>query len=829
MTTKWLVRHRQAAERDLAEALALGRQDVKRRADADREREALERDARKVGTAIRKAEWAARKMHFPLRAYPAFIEGRREGRTRIKRFERALDLSLPRKVGGGRVSSFHFRFRGRGLGHHRRAKGYPYKRGEAVRAIRYILRNSAREIAEGGIVSSISQCPDEIASLFAALEELECAAGRTNAQVFWSLVISLPHELTADQRLELLDEICGTFADLGLPFAAVLHAPDADGDERNYHAHVVGSWRPFRIEPDGSYSLSERTLSMLNTTEGILEQRELAAAAMNRAMMAAGLERRFSHLTNAKRGLAPASKAAGKSSIAQKNRERKLRTIEAMRSERGLLEERRFALERLGANVAELAKIATMELGNIVTNLLTAERRISDSLARHVRTASSAESIEAVSEQGAAAAAFNGPSEPSPVPTLQPGRLATVPVARESADAIAIDSHNVQDAPADAQPPVVTVQAMEPISSDDALAPDRVPQRDTEVSPVSHEKPSLEGAFNTQRKSPGKLLDHKSPGDADQIAPGSDSGPIGIVRAMPTRSPTTVPGMARDITGESAMAANGRGNREQHPISANSSENKVSFDTPSESSKQVNAADVGGAEEKDRTAKRELAKPTQAQLMAMSAKIAGRRKATASGKGTTRRELNDLETVGEVLAARDRGKDGAVPSVASSSHTVSGSAEGNHAKVDGSWARGPHGSGEPEALDERDPLVVENMEKMQPEAFSPLEQADDDDRRKRRRKRKIVSRIAEKTAGDGLAETGVPDTAASALQSDRTIDLALIAELFHSTEWDPRELGTDKGAGRRPDRWPHAIAEAEDLEHFSLLSALATRSGNSRF
>ena len=54
MTTKWLVRQRRAAERDLAEALALGRQDAKRRADADREREAIERDARKVGSAIRK-------------------------------------------------------------------------------------------------------------------------------------------------------------------------------------------------------------------------------------------------------------------------------------------------------------------------------------------------------------------------------------------------------------------------------------------------------------------------------------------------------------------------------------------------------------------------------------------------------------------------------------------------------------------------------------------------------------------------------------------------------------------------------------------------------
>ncbi|MEC7818515.1 MAG: MobA/MobL family protein [Pseudomonadota bacterium] len=376
MTTKWLVQQRQAAERDLAEALALGRKDAKRRADADREREAIDRDARKVGSAIRKAERAARKMHFPLRAYPAFVEGRREGRVRMKRFEQALALALPKKVGGGHTSSFHFRMRGRGLGTWRKAKGYPYRRGEAVRTVRYIFRENAREIANGGVVSSISEDPDRIASLLAALEELELTAGRGNATVYWSLVVSLPNELTSEQRLALLDEICAPFRELGLPFGAVLHAPDPDGDQRNNHAHVVGSWRPFRTKDDGSFEFADRTLAALNTPEAIYELRERASEAMNRAMIAAGHRRRFTPKSNAARGLPPVSKAKGKSSVGQKDRERKARALEGLLRERELRQKRKRALEALAASVGQIRDIIKVPFADALLGLLATERRI---------------------------------------------------------------------------------------------------------------------------------------------------------------------------------------------------------------------------------------------------------------------------------------------------------------------------------------------------------------------------------------------------------------------------------------------------------------------
>lgn len=67
------------------------------------------------------------------------------------------------------------------------------------------------------------------------------------------LIISLPYELSADDRFQLLKSFCdsqfrnlkaddGTSTDV--PFWAVVHKPEATSDDRNYHAHIVFSERP---------------------------------------------------------------------------------------------------------------------------------------------------------------------------------------------------------------------------------------------------------------------------------------------------------------------------------------------------------------------------------------------------------------------------------------------------------------------------------------------------------------------------------------------------------------------------------------------------------
>lgn len=70
------------------------------------------------------------------------------------------------------------------------------------------------------------------------------------------LIISLPYELTADERLTLLKKFCDAqFRNLKandgsyvhVPFWAVVHKPEATSDDRNYHAHIVFSERPARL------------------------------------------------------------------------------------------------------------------------------------------------------------------------------------------------------------------------------------------------------------------------------------------------------------------------------------------------------------------------------------------------------------------------------------------------------------------------------------------------------------------------------------------------------------------------------------------------------
>ena len=350
MGTQWFIDGRKAAARDVAECLALSRQHLRRVAQMEREAVERDADARKVGRALRKALVNGRG-HFPIGCFLPKASGTRKSSGRQQSFEQLLGLNHPKRLkpGGGGLSSFHCKFTGRGLGNHRRATGRPYKRGEAVRAVQYIFREDARELPGGGIVSNISQDPDIIAGLFAGLEELELAGGRTNGNVFMSLVVSLPYELGAEQRLHALADVCRPFADAGLPHAGVLHAPDPDGDPRNFHAHVILSWRPFQHLDDGLVTFADTTLSERNTPEGHFAFRQSVAEALNAAMAKAGKPRRFTAESNAARGLKPVPKGEGKSTPGKKHSERRAKKREVHEAEREAQNRRIAALDRISA------------------------------------------------------------------------------------------------------------------------------------------------------------------------------------------------------------------------------------------------------------------------------------------------------------------------------------------------------------------------------------------------------------------------------------------------------------------------------------------------
>ena len=79
------------------------------------------------------------------------------------------------------------------------------------------------------------------AQLWNAVEAVE---RRKDAQLAREIQLSLPHELTDDQRRDLVREfVQEQFIGKGMIADLAIHAPSAEGDQRNHHAHVMLTMR----------------------------------------------------------------------------------------------------------------------------------------------------------------------------------------------------------------------------------------------------------------------------------------------------------------------------------------------------------------------------------------------------------------------------------------------------------------------------------------------------------------------------------------------------------------------------------------------------------
>lgn len=139
----------------------------------------------------------------------------------------------------------------------------------------------------------------------------EAAETRTNACVAREAVVALPSELSAAARASLVREISGWLVDrYGLAIMVATHAPDAQGDQRNHHAHLLMTVR--RIGADG---LGAKVRVLDDRATGKNEVRALRAAVAeitNRHLAAAGAVDRVDHRTLA----AQADEAAERGDLA---------------------------------------------------------------------------------------------------------------------------------------------------------------------------------------------------------------------------------------------------------------------------------------------------------------------------------------------------------------------------------------------------------------------------------------------------------------------------------------------------------------------------------
>lgn len=121
-----------------------------------------------------------------------------------------------------------------------------------------------------------------------------------DAQLAHSFRIALPHELTLEQNIWLMrDYLREQFTRHGYVADWAIHAPDKDGDQRNYHAHVMVTMRPLvagifsesKWRPEKSYA------------DSLKAWRSSWSKLNNRHLKRHGIEAKIDHRTLKEQGI----------------------------------------------------------------------------------------------------------------------------------------------------------------------------------------------------------------------------------------------------------------------------------------------------------------------------------------------------------------------------------------------------------------------------------------------------------------------------------------------------------------------------------------------
>lgn len=333
----------QEAKEEKAKATA---QAAKQRAD-EREARELERLHRRIGYLSRRSDREAEAMLRVRCSWRSSAEPKVQticphslySRVHPDVSDRISKLS-PSRVAADGFKNIVLRKIARGYG--RKSKGTrEYHAGEAGDLARYILR-------EDGIEPGITACftnvleiegahalyeteefsldprrCGQIVGFWKALEAFEAEAD-ADGNVYSHLILAMPHELSPEGRSRALEDFCRRLDALHLPFVAALHHPDAEGDSRNFHAHIIFAPRPFAIEGPYAWSFEAAKATELNLGAGIRWLREEAASAFNYALDQERNVLRYTAVSMAERGVpATGEKHDGPALTAKKRKDQR--------------------------------------------------------------------------------------------------------------------------------------------------------------------------------------------------------------------------------------------------------------------------------------------------------------------------------------------------------------------------------------------------------------------------------------------------------------------------------------------------------------------------
>ncbi|GAA4019362.1 hypothetical protein GCM10022280_18980 [Sphingomonas swuensis] len=153
----------------------------------------------------------------------------------------------------------------------------PESKSHALQVAEAYRQHMAKPLAEGEVRKPFTAKPmsasaekagafiqqaQRMAAYNDAQPPFEFKSGR-GGRIQFRMVAELPHELSAEDRALIVQNFCDHLASLeerrepdgtayktGLMYTAVIHAPDAHNDSRNYHLHVVAYDRPCRFIPE---------------------------------------------------------------------------------------------------------------------------------------------------------------------------------------------------------------------------------------------------------------------------------------------------------------------------------------------------------------------------------------------------------------------------------------------------------------------------------------------------------------------------------------------------------------------------------------------------
>lgn len=141
---------------------------------------------------------------------------------------------------------------------------------------------------------------------------------RSNSRTAREIVINIPHELMqGDQsagKMLAYEFATNLSQKYKIAVDVAVHAPDKQGDNRNYHAHLLLTTRQITQEQDGRFELGKKSqLEMSNTQlkqagllsnqDELVELRRTWAELANTYLAEHGLDERIDHRSHADRGL----------------------------------------------------------------------------------------------------------------------------------------------------------------------------------------------------------------------------------------------------------------------------------------------------------------------------------------------------------------------------------------------------------------------------------------------------------------------------------------------------------------------------------------------